>query len=88
MTKPIRALLDQALALPAATREQFVRKLLESLDEESESAFDPAFAKELERRLADKPVAGERWPSVDEVLGRLRRELKLPAARTTKRRGP
>lgn len=88
MTKPTRELLERALELPRPERERLARKLLESVDEEDQGdELDPAFVKELERRLADKPAPGQRWPTVDEVLSRLRRELKLPARRTSKRRG-
>ena len=84
MTRSARDLLDQALELPTAERERLARKLLASLDED-EDDLDPAFVKELERRLLDEPARGERWPTVNKVLARLRRDLKLPARRTRKR---
>ena len=86
MTKATRNLLERALELPAAERERLARRILESVDDEDESDLDPAFVKELERRLADEPKPRERWSTVDEVLSRLRRELKLPARRVTRRR--
>lgn len=85
MTKRARDVLHRALELPESDRARLARRILESLDEkDDEEELDPDFAKELERRLSEEPPPGARWPTVDEVLDRLRRELKLP--RVTKRR--
>ena len=88
MTKIARELLGRALELSDAERARLARRLLESLDEEESGPgeLDPVLARELERRLADEPAPGERWPTIGEVLGRLRRELKLPRA-AKRRRG-
>jgi hypothetical protein len=86
MTKAARDLLNKALELPRADRERMAKRLLASVDEEETGELDPELVRELERRLADEPPLGEHWPTMDEVLSRLRRELKLPPRRA-KRRG-
>lgn len=87
MTKAARELLNKALELPRADRERMAKRLLASVDEEEDTdELDPELVKELEKRLADEPAPGERWPTVHEVISRARRELKLPARRS-KRRG-
>ena len=88
MTTKARELLERALQLSPRERRRLAQDLLESIDdseEETSVELDPVFVKELERRLVDEPPKGERWPTVHEVIDRLRRDLELGPVRARKR---
>jgi hypothetical protein len=55
--------------------------MTKSIRDDEGDELDPDLGKDLERRLADEPAPGERWPTVDEVLAQVRRELGLPRRR-------
>lgn len=71
-------LLERALKLSSAERMKLAHEILDSVRDEAE-AEDPTLTAEwqdeLERRLEDEPKPGKPWPTGEEVVARLRREL-------------
>ena len=76
MTKKAQALLDQALKLSLDERAGLVDELMASLEEAGELELIPAFAAELERRAAEPPPGGKKWPTGDEVVEAALRRVK------------
>ena len=76
MTQQAKALLDEALALPAEDRADVAAELLASLEEsstEDAAAVQAAWATEIERRarrVLTGESAGELWDSVRERTAR------------------
>jgi len=77
MTRVTRELLERALTLSPAERMKLAHETLDSVGDEAEedAELSPEWREEFERRLRDEPEPGERWPSGEEVVARLRREL-------------
>ena len=68
-------LLEQVLSLPEHERARIAVRLLESLDEETQSDVDAAWAAEIERRCAavdDGTLATSDWK---DVRARIEREI-------------
>lgn len=79
MTREGHDLLERALKLSPAERMKLAHELLDSVGDEAEPDADadlsPEWREELERRLQDEPEPGKPWPSGEDVVARLRREL-------------
>jgi len=82
MTQATRDLLERALKLSLAERMQLAHEILESVGDEPEAEdctdLSPEWREEIERRLQDEPEPGKPWPSGEDVIARLRRELGEP----------
>lgn len=79
MTRDGHDLLERALKLPPAERIRLANELLDSLGDEAEAGdgadLSAEWRQEIERRLQDEPEPGHPWPTGEEVVARLRREL-------------
>lgn len=79
MTREGHDLLERALKLSPADRMRLAHEILDSVGDEAEAEDDadlgPEWREEIERRLQDEPKPGKPWPSGEEVIARLRREL-------------
>lgn len=86
MTKAARELLKQALELPDGERVRLAQTLLESVGDDDGHELSPAWAAELERRVADEPEPGKPWATADELLARLERDQKRDEERARSKR--
>jgi putative addiction module component (TIGR02574 family) len=78
MTREGHDLLERALKLSPAERMKLANEILDSVGDEAgddDAELSPEWREEIERRLQDEPKPGEPWPSGEEVVARLRREL-------------
>jgi putative addiction module component (TIGR02574 family) len=89
MTRAGRDLLALAMELPSAERAKLAQKLLDSLDHEQtgDIEIDPELKAEIDRRVADQPAPGERWPTADEAVELVRRSIRKASSRRSKKRG-
>lgn len=77
MATRLEVLAAEVLALPAAERSELLVRLLVSLDTgPPDPAWEVAWAEEIDRREAAIASGEARWLPGDEVLARLRAELK------------
>jgi putative addiction module component (TIGR02574 family) len=72
MAASVQKLKKELGALPAADRAMLVRFLIDSLDQEQESAEVAAFEKELERRVAEIKAGKAHGIPAEEVFAKLR----------------
>jgi putative addiction module component (TIGR02574 family) len=91
MTRSGREILERALKLAPAERLKIAHEIIESVPVDDDLEDDGAelsaeWRGEIERRLAEEPAPGNPWPTGEEVMARLRGELKKGRARK-KRRG-
>ena len=78
MTDQTHKLLDEALALSTDERAALAAELIASLDGEPDEGAAQAWAEEIERR-ARRAISGEdAGKDWDEVVARIKRELKQP----------
>lgn len=79
MTREGHDLLERALKLSPADRLKLAHEILDSVGDDAEAEDDaelsPEWREEIERRLQDEPKPGKPWPTGEEVVARLRREL-------------
>lgn len=78
MTRDGQDLLERALKLSPAERMKLAHEILDSVGDEGEAddaTLTPEWRDDVERRLQDEPKQGKAWPSGEEVIARLRREL-------------
>ena len=79
MTREGHDLLERALKLSPAERMKLAHEILDSVGDDGHASDDgelsPEWREEIDRRLQDEPKPGKPWPSGDEVIARLRREL-------------
>jgi putative addiction module component (TIGR02574 family) len=77
MTREGHDLLERALKLSPAERMKLATEILDSVGDEAEddAELSPEWREEIERRLQDEPKPGKPWPTGEEVIARLRREL-------------
>lgn len=77
MTREGHDLLERALKLSPADRMKLAHEILDSVGDETEEDADvsPEWREEIERRLQDEPKPGKPWPTGEDVIARLRREL-------------
>ena len=57
---------------------KLANEILDSVGDEAgddDAELSPEWREEIERRLQDEPKPGKPWPSGEEVVARLRREL-------------
>jgi putative addiction module component (TIGR02574 family) len=69
------ALLEQALRLPEHDRARIAARLLESLDTETQSDIDAAWATEIERRCAAVDAGTLTTSDWKDVRARIEREI-------------
>ncbi len=74
MTKAEMAVVDDALSLPVEMRVQLVDKLLQSLNLPTQKEVEEAWAKEVDRRIAQVEKGEVKLLPGEEVLARLRRK--------------
>lgn len=78
MTREGHDLLERALKLSPAERMKLAHEILDSVGDDAEvedAELSPEWREEIERRLQDEPKPGKPWPTGEEVVARLRREL-------------
>jgi len=71
----ISTLLEQVLTLPEHERAKLAARLLESLDEETQSDVDAAWAAEIERRCAAVDAGALATSDWKDVRARIEREI-------------
>jgi putative addiction module component (TIGR02574 family) len=76
MTKAEIAVMDDALSLPVEARVQLVEKLIESLNLPTQSEVEEAWAKEVERRIAEDERGEVKMIPGEEVIAELRRKYR------------
>ncbi len=82
MARRVDALLQKAIALPPAERQEFVRRLRVALrPEELEESVDAAWLSEIESRLAAFDAGRVSSRPASASLARLRRSLVRPPRR-------
>ena len=69
------SLLEQALSLPEHERAKIAARLLESLDEETQSDVDAAWVAEIERRCAAVDAGTLATSDWKDVRSRIEREI-------------
>jgi len=74
MSIPLEVLEAEVLSLPPAERSRLLDRLLASLDPDLE--WQEAWAKEAERREAEITAGRAAWLPGEEVVARLRAQLK------------
>ncbi len=74
MTKTETTLTDEVLSLPVEMRIQLVDKLLESLNPPTPKEVEEAWAKEIERRIAEDERGEAKMIPGEEVMAELRRK--------------
>lgn len=78
MTREGHELLERALKLSPAERMKLAHEILDSVghaEAEDEAESSPEWREEIERRLQEEPKSEKPWPTGEEVIARLRREL-------------
>ena len=73
MTKVVHELYEKASELSAEDRAQLASLLIDSLDERRDSGVEEAWAKEIERRMAEYRAGRVRTISWQEVRAHLHR---------------
>ncbi len=73
MTKVVHELYEKASELSAEDRAQLASLLIDSLDERRDSGVEEAWAKEIERRMAEYRAGRVRTISWQEVRAQLHR---------------
>jgi putative addiction module component (TIGR02574 family) len=73
MTKVIHELYEKASVLPAEDRAQLASLLIDSLDDRRDSGVEEAWAKEIERRMAEYRAGRVRTISWQELRAHLHR---------------
>ena len=68
-------LLEQALSLPEPERAKLAARLLESLDGETQTEIDEAWAAEIERRCAAVDAGTSTTSDWSDVRARIEREI-------------
>jgi len=76
MTKAEMAVVDDALSLPVEMRVQLVDKLLQSLNLPTQKAVEEAWAKEVDRRIAEDERGEVKMIPAEKVFAELRRKLR------------
>ena len=74
MSIPVEVLEAEVLSLPPAQRSRLLDRLLASLDADSE--WEEAWAQEADRREAEIAAGKSAWLPGEEVVPRLRAQLK------------
>lgn len=73
MSRPLRKLTEEALALPAEERLALATELIESVEGPPDSDWDAAWLEELEARRREGHSDAVPWPEArDRILARLR----------------
>jgi putative addiction module component (TIGR02574 family) len=76
MPRESRQVIDDALSLPVEARVQLVEKLLQSLNLPTQSEVEEAWAKEVDRRIAEVEKGEAKLVPGEEVFARLRRKYR------------
>ncbi len=76
MEKAEMAVMDDALSLPVEARVRLVDKLLQSLNLPTQEEVEEAWAKEVERRIAEDERGEVKMVPGDEVIAELRRKYR------------
>ncbi|HUT36707.1 MAG TPA: addiction module protein [Planctomycetota bacterium] len=74
MGKAEMAVMDDALSLPVEARVQLVDKLLQSLNLPTQEEVEEAWAKEVDRRIAEDERGEVKMIPGEEVIAELRRK--------------
>lgn len=76
MGKAEMAIMDDALSLPVEARVELVEKLLRSLNPPTQAEVEAAWAKEVDRRIAQVERGEAKLVPGEEVFARLRRKYR------------
>jgi len=76
MGKAEMAVMDDALSLPVEARVRLVDKLLQSLNLPTQEEVEEAWAKEVDRRIAEDERGEVKMVPGDEVIAELRRKYR------------
>jgi putative addiction module component (TIGR02574 family) len=76
MGKAEMAVMDDALSLPVEARVQLVDKLLQSLNLPTQAEVEEAWAKEVDRRIAEDERGEVEMIPGEEVVAELRRKYR------------
>lgn len=70
------AVVDEALSLPVESRIMLVDRLLESLNSPAQKEIEEAWAKEVERRIAEDERGEVKMIPGEQVFARLRKKYR------------
>ncbi|MBM4039170.1 MAG: addiction module protein [Planctomycetes bacterium] len=76
MVKTEAALTDDALSLPVEARIRLVDRLLQSLNSPTQNEIEEAWAKEVDRRIAQIERGEAKLVPAEEVFAKLRRKYR------------
>lgn len=75
MIPALDMIVDQALALPEASRAFLAEKLLESLDQEEDVELSPAWRAEIQRRIKEIDEGRATLVPMEKVMSELRQRF-------------